>query len=114
MMKKSMMLVLVASVLFTACATLQNSHVLPVVIKAEDLVGRSYERIGVVQVTRDRLGADVLYADDYAWAQQSLQEEALKIGADAITQPELTSSVQSLFLVPLAELKARATAIRFR
>ena len=97
-----------------ACAGLQQSSALPVVVKAEDLVGRGYERIGHVQVAKERYGVDVLSADDYGWAHVALQEEARKIGADAILQPELTINSQSLLLVPITEIRARATAIRFR
>jgi len=114
MAKWKLLLGLSAGLLLGACATAHVSQPLPVVIKAEDLVGHRYEKIGTVQVTRDRFGGDVLYADDYLWAQQSLQEEARKLGADAITQPELTSLSQSLLLFPVAEIRGRATAIRFR
>jgi hypothetical protein len=112
-MTRLVMMVLVAGFLLTGCAALQTAQVLPVVVKAEDLVGRSCERIGIVQVSRERLGVDVLHADDYAWAQRTLQEEALRIGADAITAPELRATAQSFLFFPIAELKARATAIRF-
>ena len=98
----------------SGCAGLQASAALPVVIKAEDLVGRGYERIGQVQVSRERFGGDVLSTDDFSWAGQALQEEARKIGADAILQPELTVSTQSFLLFPMAEVRGRATAIRFR
>ncbi len=111
---KEILVVLVASIMLSACAGLQQSTTQPVVIKAEDLVGRGYERVGQVQVTRARLGAEVLTADDFGWANGALQEEAQKMGADAILQPELFIKSESLLFIPLTEIRARATAIRFR
>lgn len=114
MTAKAIVAVLVAGILLTACTGLQQSTMQPVVIKAEDLVGRGYERIGQVQVTRERLGVDVLTADDFGWANGALQEEAQKMGADAILQPELFIKSESLLFIPVTEIRARATAIRFR
>lgn len=111
---KAIVVALVAGILLTACAGLQQSATQPVVIKAEDLVGRGYERLGQVQVTRERLGADVLTTDDFGWASGALQEEAQKMGADAILQPELFIKSESLLFIPLTVIRARATAIRFR
>jgi uncharacterized protein YbjQ (UPF0145 family) len=114
MTAKTIVGVLMVGILLSACAGLQQSASQPVVIKAEDLVGRGYERVGQVQVTRERLGAEVLTADDFGWANGALQEEARKMGADAILQPELFIKSESLLFIPVTEIRARATAIRFR
>lgn len=112
--KWSLSVVLVLCGLLTACVTTSPSSSLPAIVRVEELSGRGYERIGTVQLSRERLGAEVLNVDDYAWAQTALQEEAQKMGADAILPPELTISAQSFLLIPFTEIKARATAIRFR
>jgi hypothetical protein len=114
MITKKLFLGLSAGLLLGACAAVQVAQTLPMIIKVEDLAGHRHEKVGTVQVSRERFGGDLLSADDYAWAQQSLQDEARKLGADAITQPELTSVSQSLLLFPIAEIRGRATAIRFK
>lgn len=100
--------------LIAGCATAPIRTVDVQVVTLEDLSIGGYQRIGVLQVSRERLGIDLLSSDDYAWALQALQKEAQKIGADAITQPELSSHAQSLLLIPLTEIRGRANAIRFQ
>lgn len=114
MKMRILLAVLVVSGLLSACVSFQSSVVLPAVVKGEELAGRGYERIGTVQLTRERFGADVLSVDDYSWAQAALQAEAAKIGADAILVPELSIRENTFMLIPCTEIRARATAIRFR
>ena len=111
---RAMVAMLLLSGTLSACVSLQTNTVMPVVVRADDLAGRGYERIGTVQLSRERFGVEVLNADDYNWAHAALQAEAGKIGADAILQPELTINEHSFLFIPFTEIKARATAIRFR
>lgn len=88
----------------------------PVVLTDEERAASHarHEIIGTVSVSRTRFGHDPFTADDRSWAEDALREEAWRLGADAITPPEVTISSETVLFVPLSEVRARSQAIRFR
>jgi uncharacterized protein YbjQ (UPF0145 family) len=86
----------------------------PPILSAEE-IPRAYVKLAVLDVHNDRFGAvEGLAPADYAWAHQALREEAARIGADAVIQPEVRVEVSSFLFFPRSEIHARAIAVRFR
>ncbi|HIJ95722.1 MAG TPA: hypothetical protein HPP94_08295 [Desulfuromonadales bacterium] len=107
---------LVASVL-TGCALLNmNSQgEYPPFLSLEELNSRPYARLGRIQVTREAYGTDsVLMPDIKAWGMEAIRQEAEKMGADAIIQPEVTGRTTSYGLLPSTEYRASGVAIKFK
>jgi uncharacterized protein YbjQ (UPF0145 family) len=76
---------------------------------------RPYQKIGVIEVERERYGSPGdLTAADYNWGYQALREKAAKMGADAVIFPEVKAELQTYILFPTSEMKAKGVAIKFR
>ena len=98
-----------------SCATRpQPAVALPPILGPEQ-VTRPYDRLDVVQAVRERFyDVTELTADDYAWARRALQEEALKLGADAVIGVDVRLQVHTYQYFPSSELLAIGTAIKYR
>ncbi|WP_298273434.1 hypothetical protein [Geobacter sp.] len=84
-------------------------------ILAQDEIFRPYVRIGTVEVSRERFGAvDDLRGEADDWANEALEAEAAKLGADAVILPEIRGERSSYLLFPITEIKAKGVAIKFR
>lgn len=96
----------------SACTSIHGGPLPPVM--AQEELGRPYTKVGVVSVSRVRLGSmSDLTSEDYGWAHQALAEEAGKIGADAVILPEVKVEASSYLYIPVSDIKARGVAIRF-
>ena len=92
---------------------------LPPVLAQDELL-RPYEKLGRIQITRE------VYFTDYdlkldpnlqEWGVKSLREEALKMGADALIFPEVTSRQITIVMFPAfpaTEYRAAGVAIKFK
>ena len=111
---KWLLAALLSSVVIS-CATMpRDARELPPILSQQQLV-RPYEKIGMVDVSRERFyNLEELTDADYEWAYRALREEARKIGADAIIQPEVKLQVKTYQFFPSSEISAIGTAIRFR
>jgi hypothetical protein len=87
-------------------------------ILAQDELLRPYVTTGRIQVKREAYFTD--YAVDpnlQEWGYRALQEEAAKIGADAVIFPEITTRATTIFLfptTPATEYRATGVAIKFK
>jgi len=111
-----LLLVLLCAVLFSSgCATTKPHAVeLPPILTQDELL-RPYQKMGVIEVQRERYGSyEDLTPADYSWGYQALREEAAKIGADAVIFPEVKSERQTYIIFPSSEMKAKGVAIKFR
>ncbi|WP_298436653.1 hypothetical protein [Geobacter sp.] len=104
--------------LTAACATVPPSATtereLPPIL-AQDEIFRPYVRIGTVEVSRERFGAvDDLRDEADDWANEALEAEAAKLGADAVILPEIRGERSSYLFFPITEIKAKGVAIKFR
>jgi len=90
-----------------------HNSTLPVL--AQDELIRPYIKLGRIQVTREVFGSDYsLTPDIKAWGLAALQQEAEKMGADAVMLPEVTGRSSSNGIVPTTEYRATAFAIKFK
>ena len=108
-------LVLLCAVLFSGGCAMTKVHVveLPPILAQDELL-RPYQRIGVIEVHRERYGSyEDLTQADYSWGYQALREEAAKIGADAVIFPEVKAEHQTYIVFPSSEMKAKGIAIKF-
>ena len=108
-------LVLLCALLFTGgCATAKHHATeLPPILTQDELL-RPYQKIGVIEVQRERYGSyEDLTQADYSWGYQALREEAAKIGADAVIFPEVKAEHQTYIVFPSSEMKAKGIAIKF-
>ncbi|AJE02830.1 hypothetical protein [Geobacter pickeringii] len=101
-----------------ACATVPpsatNGRELPPIL-AQDEIFRPYVKLGTVEVTRERFGAiDDLRNEADDWANEALETEAAKLGADAVILPEIRGEKSSYLFFPVTEIKAKGVAIKFR
>lgn len=95
------------------CATAKvNVEHLPPVL-AQDEILRPYEKVGSIQVSKERYGEE-LTAEDYTWAYYSLRQEAGRIGADAVILPEVRLVTQTHTIFPTTEVTGKGVAIKFR
>jgi hypothetical protein len=111
----------IALVLFFAifivngCATTPKPAGEPPPILTQDELLRPFQKIGVIEVHRERYGSrEDLSPADYSWGYQALREEAAKIGADAVVFPEVSAELQTYIFYPTSEMKAKGIAIKFR
>lgn len=93
------------------------SNDLPPVLAQDELL-RPYEKIGRIQIIRE------VYFTDYSlnpslqkWGMGALREEALKMGADALILPEVSSRQITIVMFPAfpaTEYRATGVAIKFK
>ena len=107
---------LAGMLLLTACGCAANKFAtekLPPVLTQDELL-RPYHKVAVITVRRERYGSpsDVT-PDDYSWAYHALQEEAARIGADAVILPEIKVDLENYIVFPTSEMKANGVAIKF-
>ena len=97
------------------CATNRHHVVdLPPILAQDELL-RPYQKMGIIQVQRERYGSpEDLTPADYNWGYQKLREEAVKIGADAVIFPEIKAELESYIFFPSSEMTAKGIAIKFR
>ena len=109
-------LLLVCSVSLTSgCATVAvHTEGFPPILAPDELL-RPYDRVGAIEVNRDRYGSSYdLTPADYSWAYQALREEAARIGADAVIYPEVTVEMETYIFFPSSHMSAKGIAIKFR
>ena len=101
--------------LSNGCATTgQRAGELPPILTQDELL-RPYQKIGVIEVERERYGSpEDLTKADYSWGYQALREQAAKMGADAVIFPEIKAEMETYVLFPSSEMKAKGIAIKFR
>ena len=109
--------------LLTGCSAIPTTKPynkdLPPVLAQDELL-RPYEKLGRIQITRE------VYFTDYdlkldpnlqEWGVKALREEALKMGADALIFPEVTSRQITIVMFPAfpaTEYRASGVAIKFK
>ena len=101
--------------LSSGCATTgHHAGDLPPILAQDELL-RAYQKIGVIEVARERYGSPEDFTKaDYGWGYQALREEACKMGADAVIFPEIKAELQTYIFFPTSEMKAKGVAIKFR
>lgn len=90
-----------------------NNDGLPVL--SQDELIRPYIKLGRIQVTREVYGSDLILSPDItAWGLAAVQQEAEKMGADAIMLPEVTGRRSIYGIFPSTEYVATGFAIKFK
>jgi hypothetical protein len=109
------LLLLCASLMSSGCATTgHHTGDLPPILTQDELL-RPYQKVGVIEVTRERYGSpEDLTKADYNWGYQALRERAAKMGADAVIFPEVKAELDTYIFFPSSEMKAKGVAIKFR
>ncbi len=96
--------------------TIPESGLPPVL--AQDELLRPYTKLGRIQVVREVYGSELWYeANLQEWGLKVLRMEAQKMGADAVTLPEITSRAMTIVVFPsfpATEYKATGVAIKFK
>ena len=106
---------LVVGLLFACgCAAVKvQTESLPPLLAQDELL-RPYHKMASIEVSRERYGSPSdLTPADYSWGYRALQQEAAKIGADAVILPEIKVEMESYILFPTSEIKAKGVAIKF-
>jgi hypothetical protein len=108
------LLLLCASLMSSGCATTgHHTGDLPPILTQDELL-RPYQKVGVIEVTRERYGSpEDLTEADYNWGYQALRERAAKMGADAVIFPEVKTELETYIFFPSSEMKAKGVAIKF-
>lgn len=109
-------LLLMFSTLLNSCSTTsQNSRNDTLPILSQDELIRPYIKLGRIQVIRETYGSDYSLSPDIkAWGLAALRQEADKMGADAITLPEVTGRTTTYGIIPSTEYLATGFAIKFK
>lgn len=90
----------------------QNDGV-PILIQDELI--RPYSTVGRIKVIRESYGPDnSLTPDIQAWGHAAIQQEAYKMGADAVMLPEVTGRTATYGIIPSTEYTATGFAIKFK
>ena len=109
------LVLLCGTLLSSGCATTGNRGAELPPILAQDELLRPFQKIGVIEVQRERYGSpEDLTQADYSWGYRVLREQAAKMGADAVIFPEIKSDLQTYILFPSSEMTAKGIAIKFR
>lgn len=117
MTKKHINLILLAvclaqCLLTSGCAYHRGSQ-LPL-LSQEELI-RPYIKLGRIQVTREVFLADYAMTPDIkAWGVAAVQQEAEKLGADAVMLFEVTGRTTTHTVLPSSEYRATGFAIKFK
>jgi len=109
------LLLLCAALMSSGCATTgHHAGELPPILAQDELL-RPYQKVGVIEVTRERYGSpEDLTKADYSWGYLALREQAAKMGADAVIFPEVKAELETYIFFPSSEMKAKGVAIKFR
>ncbi len=90
---------------------------LPSVLAQDELL-KPYVKLGRIQIVREVYFTDFgINPNLQEWGVKSLQEEAQKLGADALILPEVTSRQLTIVLFPTfpaTEYRATGMAIKFK
>ncbi|MBI2353915.1 MAG: hypothetical protein HYV06_02605 [Deltaproteobacteria bacterium] len=87
---------------------------LPPILLEEELI-RPYVKLGRIQVTREVYGSDLeLKPDIREWGYRAIQEEAARIGADAVIHSEVTGRTITYIIMPSTEYRASGIAVKFK
>ena len=109
-------LLIILFTILNGCSTtkpISNNDVLPILTQ-EELI-RPYLKLGKIQVTRETYGSDYSLSPDItAWGLAAIRQEAEKMGADAITLPEITGRTTTYGIIPSTEYIASGFAIKFK
>lgn len=107
---------LMISTALNSCSTTTlatHNDGLPVL--SQDELIRPYTKLGRIQITREVYGSDfTLTPDITAWGLAAMQQEAEKMGADAIMLPEVTGRSANYGIFPSTEYVATGFAIKFK
>jgi len=89
---------------------------LPPVMTLHEL-NQPYSKVGRIHVTRTVYGVDRVVAPNlHEWGLDALRREALKLDADAVILPEISSKELNYFIFsafPTTEYRATGVAIKF-
>ncbi|MHB8058297.1 MAG: hypothetical protein ACYDHC_10440 [Desulfuromonadaceae bacterium] len=84
-------------------------------ILMQDELIRPYTTVGRIKVIRESYGGDYLITPDIqAWGHSAIQQEAYKMGADAVMLPEVTGRTTTYGIIPSTEYSATGFAIKFK
>ena len=110
------MLFLLSGAVLSGCSRIRlTSHSSALPILSQDELIRPYTKLGRIQVSREVFGSDYsLSSDIKAWGLAALQQEAEKMGADAIILPEVNGRSITSGIVPSTEYHATGFAIKFK
>lgn len=86
---------------------------LPPVLRQDEVL-RPYHKVAEIEVRRDRYGSTSdLTPEDYNWAYVALEQEAARMGADAVILPEVKVELEKFIIFPTSRMTARGVAIKF-
>jgi hypothetical protein len=84
-------------------------------VLSQDELIRPYTKLGRIQVTRETYGSDLSLSPDIkAWGLTVLRMEAEKMGADAITRPDISVHTTTYGIIPSTEYRVTGFAIKFK
>ncbi len=78
-------------------------------------ITRPYAKLGKIQVTRESFGPDYSLSPDIkAWGFTAIRQEAEKMGADAVLNPEISGHTTTSGFMPSTEYRATGIAIKYK
>jgi uncharacterized protein YbjQ (UPF0145 family) len=117
---EKMLFILLLFVSVAGCSALHptgSGDDLPVVLSQDELL-RPHIQLGRIQITREVYWMDhALRPNLQEWGLRSLQEEAKRLGADALILPDISSRELAIFIFPgfpATEYRATGIAIKFK
>lgn len=107
---------LLSTLFISSCSiTRRSSHEDTIPVLSQEELIRPYTKLGRIQVTRETFGSDFFLTPDIkAWGLTAVRQEAEKMGADAITLPEVTVHTNTNGIIPSTEYRATGFAIKFK
>ncbi len=107
---------LVFLISINSCSTMgQPSYNYNLPVFPQNELAQAYTQIGRIHVTRETYGSDYTLSPDIkAWGLAAVQQEAGKMGADAIMSLEITGRTTYYGIIPSTEYCATAFAIKFK
>ncbi|MBW4054879.1 MAG: hypothetical protein HIU83_05670 [Proteobacteria bacterium] len=107
---------LVFSIFINSCSTIgQPSYNNNLPVFSQNDLAQPYTQIGRIHVTRETYGSDFTLSPDIkAWGMAAVQQEAEKMGADAVMSLEITGRTTYYGIIPSTEYSAAGFAIKFK
>ena len=113
-------ILLISAITLAGCSALPprgGGDDLPTILTQDEIL-RPYVTLGRIQITREVYWFDhALRPNLQEWGLRSLQEEAKRLGADALILPDISSREMAIFVfpaLPATEYRATGVAIKFK
>lgn len=101
--------------LFCNCAPTRQAYRNDIPVLLQDELTRPYVKLGRIMVTREVSMSDYSITPDIkAWGLEAVQQEAVKMGADAVILHEVVGHTTTHGIIPSTEFVSSGFAIKFK